>query len=464
MVEKHRRCQACLFPPGIAHYITSNMKQHFMRSNKLADYLTALVLVLVPFHAFLTVWGSALVGNYTALRLWDDAVLVLLMGISCFWIAKDAALRQWFTGSLLVRLIFAYGALTLLLGLVSWLKGDVTPKALAYGVLVNLRFPIWFLTVLLTAQRSAFLRRNWTRLVLVPAAVVAVFAGLQYTVLPHNFLAHFGYNAQTTIAPVETINHNAHYIRVQSTLRGANPLGAYLVIVLSTLGVLFTRGHRRAVCGVFGAVALFALYASGSRSAWIGAFLSLATIAWFQLKTRRGRIIFGVIGIGILAVGASALLLLRSNTDVQNAVLHTQEHSAVATSSNSAHLTALKSGLEDVLHQPFGDGPGTAGSASAYNAPHPVRIAEDYYVQIAQETGWLGLALFLSILVLVVMELYAQIGESRLALVLFASFVGIAFINLLSHAWSDDTLAFLWWGLAGIALAKPLPKGKKPDA
>jgi hypothetical protein len=112
-----------------------------------------------------------------------------------------------------------------------------------------------------------------------------------------------------------------------------------------------------------------------------------------------------------------------------------------------------------VFRQPFGDGPGTAGPASVYNGNHGSRIAEDYYVQIAQETGWLGLALFLSVVVLVAMELYAQIGISRLALLLFASLIGVSFVNLLSHAWADDTLAFVWWGLAGIALGKPL-KGK----
>ena len=28
---------------------------------------------------------------------------------------------------------------------------------------------------------------------------------------------------------------------------------------------------------------------------------------------------------------------------------------------------------------------------------------------------------------------------------------------MLSHAWTDDTLAYVWWGLAGIAMA-PLTK------
>jgi len=428
------------------------MKQLFTRTAKLADYLVAVVLALVPLHAFLTVWGSSLVGHYTVLRLWDDVVLLVLVGIACFWLAKDAALRSWFAASLLVRLIVAYAGLLFLLGLVSLTKGDVTAKALAYGLLVNLRFLAWFLVTVLVAQRSLWLRRNWAKILLVPAVLVVGFAVLQYTLLPHNFLAHFGYNATTTIAPIETINHNKHYIRVQSTLRGANPLGAYLVVVFSAIGVLCMAGRRRIVCGVFGAAALFALYASGSRSAWIGAVLSLGLAVWLLLNNRRGRLIYGVTSLAILALAASGFLLLRGNVAVQNALLHTQNHSNVRISSNDAHASAFTSNAKDLLSQPLGDGPGTAGPASEYNTGHPVRIAENYYVQIAQEAGWLGLALFLSIITLVGLELYQRADESRLALVLVTSFVGLAVVNFLSHAWVDDTLAFLWWGLAGIAL------------
>jgi hypothetical protein len=41
-----------------------------------------------------------------------------------------------------------------------------------------------------------------------------------------------------------------------------------------------------------------------------------------------------------------------------------------------------------------------------------------------------------------------------------ASLIGISVINLVSHAWMDDTLSLLWWGLAGIALAPAIIKGK----
>jgi hypothetical protein len=197
---------------------------------------------------------------------------------------------------------------------------------------------------------------------------------------------------------------------------------------------------------------LGALYASGSRSAWLGAVLSLAALAWLQPRTRRARVFFGGAGVAVIVLAIGGYLLFKHNVSLQNEILHTQTNSAVKTTSNSAHASALKEGLKDVWRQPLGDGPGTAGPASVYNGSHPARIAENYYVQVAQETGWLGLAIFLCILFLVALELYEQAGESRLALVLFASFIGIAFVNMLSHAWVDDTLAYVWWGLAGVAL------------
>jgi hypothetical protein len=440
------------------------MKRTADQTSKLAGYLTMALLALVPFHGFLTVWASALVGHYALLRVWDELLFVPIIGIVVFWLARDHALRQWFFGSLLVRLILAYASLTVLLCIVAYAKDAVTPKALFYGLLINLRFLFWFLAVLLTVQRSPWLTRQWPRYVLAPAAVVVIFAVLQYILLPHDFLVHFGYDTATTIAPIETINHNDSYIRVQSTLRGANPLGAYLVIILSVLAALFTRGRRRIICAVFGVLGAFALYASGSRSAWIGMLLSIALLAWLLIRGRRAQLLYAAIGTGFILLAGIGFLMFRHNAGLQNAVLHTQDNSAVATTSNEAHASAVIQGLKDVAHQPLGDGPGTAGPASVYNGPYGGRIAENYYVQIAQEVGWLGLALLLSILVLVGIELYQRAGESTLALALFAAFIGIAFINLLSHAWTDDTLAFLWWGLAAISLGSIKQKAGRSHA
>ncbi|MEJ0072844.1 MAG: hypothetical protein WDN27_02010 [Candidatus Saccharibacteria bacterium] len=111
-----------------------------------------------------------------------------------------------------------------------------------------------------------------------------------------------------------------------------------------------------------------------------------------------------------------------------------------------------------MLHQPLGDGPGTAGPASEYNGSHPARIAENYYVQIAQEPAGWAWALFLCIVVLVGLELYARVGSSPPGAHRLRQPHRLSFVNLLSHAWADDTLAYVWWGLAAIALAKPIKK------
>jgi hypothetical protein len=437
------------------------MKQVTTHANTVANYIVGSVLALVPFQAFLTVWASSLAGHYTALRLVDDILAFVLLGIVCVWLVRDVTTRTWLMESLLVRIILTYTVLTLLLGVVSYTKGEVTLKALAYGILINLRYLGWFLAVLLTAQRSPFLKRAWPKLLIVPAVIVVLFGILQYTVLPHNFLSHFSYNAATTIAPIETINNNGNYIRAQSTLRGANPLGAYLVIIVSALGVMIIRSKRKIIFGLLILMTLIALYASGSRSAWIGALLCLGSIGWLSLRSRRSRIVFGCIGLTVLVLAGSAYILLKNNVSLQNEVLHTQSNSAVKTTSNGAHASALKNGITDVEHQPFGDGPGTAGPASVYNSTHPARIAEDYYVQIAQETGILGLVLFLMILMLVAMELFSEINNSPLACIVFVSLIGITFVNLLSHAWADDTLAYAWWGFAGVALGVQSKKEKR---
>jgi hypothetical protein len=429
-----------------------------------ANILAATIIAVIPFHAFLTVWLSSLVGQYTLLRLWDELLLLVLLAIVSWWVVHEADLRRWLFGSLLVRLIGLYVLLHVLLGTVALAKGTVSLEALGYGLVVNLRYLLFFVAVLVTAQRSGWLALRWPRLLLVPAAVVSLFAVLQYTVLPHNFLVHFGYNEATTIAPIETINNNAEYVRVQSTLRGANPLGAYLGVILAAVASLWALKRRRLWLGGVGLLSLLALVFSFSRSAWIGAVVAVAVAVGLQLQTGRAKRAYAVVGLSLALVCTALFLAFQNQSALQNAVFHTDDESKVSVSSNEARASAITGGLQDALEEPFGRGPGTAGPASVHNTDQEVRLAENYYVQIAQETGWAGLVLFLVILALVAHELYIRRKGSPLAIALLASLVGLCTVNLLSHAWTDDTLAYVWWGLAGVALALPPAAAKAKRA
>lgn len=427
--------------------------------------MTMLILLLMPFHALLTVWGASLFGHYTALRLWKEALLALSIIGALYLLLTDHKIRFHTLSRRLVQLILAYIVLNLVWGLLALNQHDVTAKALGYGLVSNLRFLAFFLVTWAVALRMSRLRSHWKWLVLWPAAAVIIFGLLQVFVLPDDFLRHFGYS-QATIPPVETINHNQHYVRIASTLRGANPLGAYLVIPISLLSVLMIRNGRNWRQGVFLAAAAAVLFFSFSRSAWIGAALSVVIILFLSRLSRGSQRIALAAASVILIVGASLGVAFRQNIHFQNFILHTEEHSAIKTTSNDGHLEALKTGLNDVKRHPLGLGPGTAGPASYYNTGHPVKVAENYYVQVAQETGWLGVILFLLINLGAGYLLLVR-RDDPLALSLFASLVGLSFINLLSHAWTDDTLAYVWWGLAGVAMA-PDPKTKpakaKPDA
>ncbi|HEY4963534.1 MAG TPA: O-antigen ligase family protein [Candidatus Saccharimonadales bacterium] len=415
----------------------------------LTGCLILIVLIFIPFHAFLTVWASAIFGHYTFIRLWKEAILLLCLIVCIYLFFADKKLRRSVLGSKLFFLIVAYLAVQVIWGLVAYAHHDLSKKALLYGLLLNCRFLIFFLVAWAISMKTKLLNNNVINVIIWPATIVIIFGLAQIFVLPKDFLVHFGYGLNT-IPAYETINSNSNYLRIESTLRGANPLGAYILIPLSLATVLFFRFKKSWRKLVFIIAGLVVLIFSFSRSAWAGSVVSISFSIFYSVKSRATReklIIFSVI---IVVVLGSLAVIFKNSTRVQNIVLHTQSNSAVKTTSDQGHTSAVKGGLKDIVTNPIGKGPGSAGPASVYNN-HPARIAENYYIQIGQETGVIGLALFLVINVYVGIILWRQ-KQDNLSLALLASFLGIFIINMLSHAWSDDTLAYLWWGLAGIAI------------
>jgi len=425
----------------------------------LASYVLGGILLLVPFHALLTIFASTLVGHYDLLKLWKEVLLLLLTPVAGWVVWKTPDLQKRLREGWLFWAIAAYVLLHLCLGAIALAKGQVNNYSLVYAWIINLRPLLIFVLAYIFATQTPWLRDNWKRLLLVPAVLVIGFGMLQATVLPYDFLRNFGYNVNT-IEPFQTVDSKLGYVRIQSTLRGSNPLGAYLVLILSGLLVLMQRNRSRRNITVIlitlaGAGVLFATY---SRSAYIGAFVAaLALVLMLVHKSRLQRQLWW--GLAVFAVVlAGAFALLRDNDRFENTFFHTNEQSQSATSSNSQRLSALQGATRDVVHEPFGRGPGTAGPASVHNS-RPGRISENYYLQIGQEVGWLGLGLFVAIVVMVGHSLW-RLRHELLARTLFVSLIGISVVALVQHVWADDTLALLWWGFAGVALATS-PKAKK---
>ncbi len=425
------------------------------RLSNIIGLIIAAIIILLPFHEFLTTWAASNFNHYDLFRAWKEVLLVLLSPFVIYIIFKTPRLKKWIVNDWIPLLILVYISLNISLGLNAYAANRVNALALAEGLMIDLRFLVFFIIAAVAAYKAKFLKDNWQVILLVPAALTVAF-GLAQLFLSLNFLSHFGYGAKT-IPAYSTVDQKLRYHRIQSTLRGPNPFGAYLILIISACFInLKKQKWLKIILALTGLVALFFTY---SRSAYIGLAISLA-ILYYLIKLHgkiRSQVVL-ICGVAIIVLGLG-IITLRHNSTIDNVFFHTSNSSRASISSNSERASAMENGLKEVVREPLGEGTGTAGPASEHN-DHPARIAENYYIQIAQETGWLGFLLFLAINIIVGMRLW-KLKKDPLASLLFASLIGISFVNLLSHEWADDTLSLIWWGMAGIMLTPAIMKDVK---
>lgn len=417
------------------------------RTTTVATYAIVAILTLVPFNTLLTTWAGSNFGHLDLFRVIKELIMLPLGVYGAILVYQSKPLLRRWQQSWLVRCVVLYGVFFAAYAGLELIQGTTTPSAVWFSLVTNIRFLWLFLTVWAICSFDPRVRLWWPKIVLVPASLVVVFGIAQRLLLPSDFLRHFGYGPDT-ISPVATVDQKLAYQRVQSTLRGANPLGAYLIVPILT-ALAFVRRHL-ALVGFIG-LAFLTLFFTYSRSAWIGLTVAVMVFLWRQANNEQRRGLVVAVGVG-LVLAFSGIWLLRDNNFVQNTVFHSDETSQSAVSSNEQRLSSLKAASREIIQQSFGAGPGTAGPASFRNN-QPARIAENYYLQIGQEVGLIGLGLFVAITILVGRQLLRS--KALLAQVLFASLVGITVINLISHAWTDDALSIIWWGLAGAAMTLP---------
>lgn len=417
---------------------------------KLYFGLLLTIFVGVVLHAPLTVWLGTFFPEYDLLiKSWKEVLMGAAGLVLVVALTKE---KQWKVfKSPLFYAIGGFAALNLAL-IPLYFTGVESTLA---GILVNLRYLFYFALVYAGLVMYPHWYKPFVYAFVIGAGIVTVFALLQATVLPHDILAYIGYST-STIAPFLTVDQNMDYIRINSTLRGPNPLGAYAVVVLAVLLAFWLRGPARLtkvqawVLGVLGVGGAVALWASYSRSAALAGLLAIGVVLLvvFGKKVTRGMWI-GLVVVA-LVIGGS-LVALRETSFVSNVILHEDPAEGGTVNSNDGHAESLLDGTTRMLAQPFGGGIGSTGSASLLSEK-PL-IIENQYLFVAHEVGWLGLALFLVIFWLVMKGLWKR-RKDWLALGVFASGLGLAFIGLLLPVWVDETVAIIWWGLAAIALAK----------
>lgn len=423
------------------------MKLHILEKLSLVTLLV--IFGGVVFHAPISVGLGVIFPDYALLiKSWKEILLLALIPMVCIIVTKR---RMWskLAGDWIFHFMAAYTALHIIL-LPVFYQGITASFA---GLAIDLRYILFFGLTYCLVKAIPTSRRLFVCVGVVGAAVVVGFATLQLF-LPPDILTHIGYSKET-IAPYLTVDKNPDYIRVNSTLRGPNPLGAYAGMASALLAAVALRTQKwrqdnKLVVGgaVLAICSGIALWVSYSRSAWLAATISLIVVFATTIMRQLSRKTW-IISSAVLFALVGALVFGRNSSFISNVLLHENPNGGSAVSSNDGHAQSLQDGLNRFVHQPFGAGIGSTGSASLHGT-EPV-IIENQYLFIAHETGWLGLALFLAIFTFILHRLW-QRRTDWLALGVFASGLGLAFIGLLLPVWADDTVSIVWWGLAAIAL------------
>jgi O-antigen ligase len=164
--------------------------------------------------------------------------------------------------------------------------------------------------------------------------------------------------------------------------------------------------------------------------------------------------VFAAIFIGVI----TALAVTWNTNFVQTTLWHRDPSESSSVNSDNQRQSSLRAALNAIAGRPLGFGPGTVNIASTYG-PSPVTV-ENYYLQVAQELGIIGLLLFIAIIVLSALKLWRQ-RSSDIATALLASLVGISVVSMFLPAWGDETLSMLWWGMAGLVVYAPLAINSK---
>lgn len=422
--------------------------------NKYASALLLIIFLIiasVPFHAFFTTWAGSNLGAVLLWRGWKEALVFVGVLIGVYLLIRDRTLRTRFFSDRLNQVIIVFSLLMLVTSMILVKDG----QALLLGLTIQLRLFVIFMLAQITAFYKPPTRRQLMLLVMVPAAFVVVFGLLQQFVLPINFLTYFGYQKGVTIPPYFTIDDQITKLRIFSTLRGPNPLGVYLILPILVVGAwLGAHVRRKNAKAIFlGVVFLLALltvlYGSHSRSAWLGLVAALTTYALLS-ASKKMRIILFSLFLVLSTITGVAVYQLRNQTFVQDVILHDNPVEGGDISSNEGHLDAIVEGVEDIRERPLvGCGAGCAGPASFHNNGG-AKISENYFVQTAQESGLIGLSLLIVIFVVISVRLFWN--KDPFARTLLAVLVGVSVASMLSHAWADDTIAYIWWALAGLVV------------
>jgi hypothetical protein len=245
---------------------------------------------------------------------------------------------------------------------------------------------------------------------------------------------------------MQALGYEGHAIGKIAQVHSFTPAPIQLGSLLLVLAALVLRERRRYELVLLGLVGVM-LGLTYGRSAWIGATVMGGGLFFYNLWKRRLDWRPIILGVGLVA--GLLLGVARYQGNFADVLWHgqsTEQHEAASSQALKGYTTG------ELI---FGGGIGTAGPAS-FRTDNP-KIAESWYLQLIQEIGIVGLAIYLALFGLTLALLWRS-GEQVLTWLGIGLLANAAFL----HIWADNAyLNIIWWMVVGLVSLSPAT-AKKP--
>lgn len=284
-----------------------------------------------------------------------------------------------------------------------------------------------------------------------------LYAELVAMALVFAFVGFYQYETRDIFQNPKVITANAYaaFFRVNSVFWDPSVYGRFLVVALIPTVVLIVRGRsaRAALAGAaFALVAWLGLLISFSQSSFAALLvgvIGVAAVAW------RWRAVGAVLAAAAVLAGLAA-----SEPRVRHALVH--HTSSGLNSATSGRASLVANGIRIAIAHPAA-GVGVGGFKHAYakrvhlKGKEPKTAAShNTPVTVAAESGVVGLALFVWLLLALCRDAFRRVDRSFAGRVSLAAGLALAAIFVHSLFYNDFFEDPTTWGLVGlVALAVP---------
>lgn len=453
--------------------------RHLISPSKALTYLLALgvlllavkrpdrslltLIVLLPFQGLILSKLFAMglpVSADKALGSWKEllAIAVVVAGIRGF-------LASGRTADTIDRLALGFVLLT---GLYTAFQAKIVPSAPSSSTirLLGFRETAGFVLLLLGARHAQLgprFARRACRALFAAAVVVAgiglfeatdssawnsfVIGTIHYPTYQYEVLGQLPANQYSIITYGYVGGHR--FVRIGSVFLDSLILSWYLILPFA-IGIERILRRRSSPWVMLGTTMIgIALLLTQTRSSILGGIVVVALA--LQPAAGRGRhwrTQFALLLIGVVLVGLPAAFA----SGVAQRVGRT---TSAGNQDTAGHISGFTQGVDTMGGHPLGLGLGTsAGTGQRFQVAGYV-IPENNYLEVGDELGFVGFALFLALTLALFTGLRraARVSPEPLVAATWAACGGLAISALFLQTWSDFSVAWTFWSLAGVALA-----------